>query len=322
MAELSVIIPYVNEYPQILFTIQSIAADLRDRVDFEIVAVNNYCDQLVNQLKSQNRPYEEDKSSLAIKATAGKQNPWLIHAEFTDKLSHWNAKRVGVKHSSGRYLFFVDSHVALSRDSLYGMLQYYKQHEEEVNGSMHLPLTYKILESRRLNYKLITEQFENGVLEYKFTKYREEEEPYEVPCMSCCGVMISRRVYEALGGWSPEFGIYGGGENFFNFTLSVLGMKKWIYPKGVCFHHGEKRSYHYLYDDFVRNKLIACYLYGGREWALKAINGGLKGKPEVLHSIYKNVDLKCRKHREHIKRQQRMDIRDWVRKWEPQYASA
>lgn len=317
MTELSVIIPYVNEYPQILFTIQSIAGDLRDRVDFEIIAVNNYCDQFVQQKKIQNLSFDEDKSSLAIKATARKNNPWLEHAEFTDKLSHWNAKRVGVKHSSGKYLFFVDSHVALSRDSLYGMLQYYKQNEEKVNGSMHLPLTYKVLESRQLIYKLNTEGFDKGVLEYKFTKYRQEEEPYEVPCMSCCGVLISRRVYEAIGGWSPEFGIYGGGENFLNFTLSVLGMKKWIYPKGTCFHHGERREYHYLYDDFVRNKLIASYLYGGREYALKSTNGGLKGRPDVLQRIYKNVDLKCRRHREHIKRQQKVSIKDWVSMWQP-----
>ena len=315
MAELSVIIPYVNEYPQVIFTIQSIAGELRDRVDFEIVAVNNYCEQFANQKKAQKLSWEEDKGSEAIKATAQKHNPWLVHAEFPDKLSHWNAKRVGVGKSTGKYLFFVDSHVILSRDSLYGMLQYYKQHEEEVNGSMHLPLTYKVLESRRLIYKLNTEGFDNCVLEYKFTQYQDRDKPYEVPCMSCCGVLISRKVYEALGGWSPEFGIYGGGENFFNFTLAVLGMKKWIYPQGVCFHHGERRSYHYLYDDYVRNKLIANYLYGGEQYALKSINGGLKGRPEVLNSIYRNVDLKCRRHREHIKRQQRMSIRDWVALW-------
>jgi glycosyltransferase involved in cell wall biosynthesis len=49
MAELSVIIPFCNEYPQILFTIQSIAQELRDRVDFEIIAVNNYCDEVEKQ---------------------------------------------------------------------------------------------------------------------------------------------------------------------------------------------------------------------------------------------------------------------------------
>jgi len=323
MAELSVIIPYVNEYPQLIFTLQSIAGELRDRVDFEIVAVNNYCDQFVNQRKTQNLPWEEDKGAEAIKATAQKQNPWLKHAEYSERLSHWNAKRVGVKHSTGDYLFFVDSHVILARDSLYGMLQYYKQNEEKINGSMHLPLTYKILESRRLIYKLNVEWFEHGLLDYKFTPCRVDKgDPFEVPCMSCCGVLVSRKVYEALGGWSPELGIYGGGENFFNFTLSVLGMNKWIYPNGTCFHHGERRSYHYLYDDYVRNKLIACYLYGGRDYALKAINGGLKGKPEVLHSIYRNVDLKCRRHRDHIQRRQKVSIEDWVKKWMPPDASA
>ena len=315
MAELSVIIPYVNEYPQVLWTIQSIAADLRDRVDFEIIAVNNYCQQLVEQKKAQNRDWNEDKGSAAIRATAGKINPWLITEDYTEKLSHWNAKRVGVKRSTGQYLFFVDSHCAVTRDGLYGMFQYYKNHEEQINGSLHLPLTYKILESRRLIYKLITEQFENGVLDYKFTKYRAENAPYEVPCMSCCGVMMSKYVYSELGGWSPELGIYGGGEHFLNFTLAVLGMRKWIYPHGVLFHHGESRDYHYLYDDYVRNKMIASYLYGGSEYAFRTTNGGLKGRKEVLEAIFKNVDLKCRRHREHIKKRQKLEIKEWVTKW-------
>ena len=62
MADLSVIIPFVNEYPQVMFTIRNIAEELRDRVDFEIIAVNNYCDEV----KAQNR--EEDKGGISIAA--------------------------------------------------------------------------------------------------------------------------------------------------------------------------------------------------------------------------------------------------------------
>ena len=59
----------------------------------------------------------------------------------------------------------------------------------------------------------------------------------------------------------PTLRIHGGGENFMNYTLSVLGKHKWIYSWGTLFHHGEKRSYHYVYDDYIRNKILAAYLF-------------------------------------------------------------
>jgi hypothetical protein len=41
--KLSVIVPFVNEWPQLVFTLGSIAEELRDRVNFEIIAIDNWC---------------------------------------------------------------------------------------------------------------------------------------------------------------------------------------------------------------------------------------------------------------------------------------
>ena len=49
MPELSVIMPFCNEYPQNMFTIQNIAQELRDRVDFEIIAIDNFCEEVQAQ---------------------------------------------------------------------------------------------------------------------------------------------------------------------------------------------------------------------------------------------------------------------------------
>jgi hypothetical protein len=37
--ELSIIVPYVNEYPQLIFTLRAIAEDLLGRVDFEVAVM-------------------------------------------------------------------------------------------------------------------------------------------------------------------------------------------------------------------------------------------------------------------------------------------
>lgn len=306
MVELSVIIPFCNEFPQVLFTVQSVAQELRDRVDFEIIAVNNFCDEVAAQGK------KEDPGAEALKATM-RQNPWLKVINYREKLSHWQAKNLGVKNSTGRFLWFCDAHCVVSRDSLYKVLETYRRHWGVLDGTLHLPLTYKITEAKRMIYKLVTE-LDHGYVHYSFTRYRDALAPYPVPCMSTCGMMMSRELYDALGGWPTELGIYGGGENFINFTLAVLGKTVHIMPGGPLFHHGAPREYSWNYTDFKRNQIIATYLFGGRELA-ELFTKHSKGNQEVLHGILKDLFMKCADHREHIKRQQKLGIRDWVKIW-------
>lgn len=306
MAELSIIVPVINEYPQVIFTIQSIAQELRDRVDFEIIAVDNTCEQ------SKKQPYEQDKGGDVIRGSL-RVNPWLKTFNYTDKLSHWQSKNLGAKNSTGKFLWFVDAHCIIARDALYKMFCYYKEHHEELNGSIHLPLTYKILESRKTMYKLVINH-DRAEYHYSLTGYRHAEEPYEVPAVSTCGMMLTRKLYDELGGWPVELGIYGGGENFTNFSKAVMGKKKWMMPGEPLFHHGEKRGYHYIGDDMIRNRCIATYMYGGVALVTKMMEHS-KGKPVVLQAILQDVLNKCKAHREHIKKQQKMSIQEWCKKW-------
>jgi glycosyltransferase involved in cell wall biosynthesis len=310
VAELSVIIPFCNEYPQVLFTVRNIAEELRGRVDFEIITVNNFCEEV----KAQGR--EEDKGHEALAATE-KGNPWLKVLRYEEKLSHWQAKNLGVQASIGRVLWFCDAHCMVSRGGLYSMLCHYRGNYGSLHGTLHLPLTYKIMEWHRLIYKLVN-NLDRGEVHYSFTGDRywgESAPPYQVPCMSTCGMMIAREIYDALGGWPAEMGIYGGGENFINFTLAVLGYNVWIWPHGTLFHHGEKRGYSYNYDDYTRNRTIATYLFGGQDLAARFINHR-KGRPESLQGILEGVLVACKGHRERIKARQVVTIERWLRGWE------
>ena len=311
--ELSVIVPFVNEYPQIIFTLQSIAQDLQGRVSFEVAAIDNFCPEVEEMAKKDpNQPsiYARDKGGDVVKGSQRASGGWLKAFEYKDKLSHWNAKRVGVENTTGDVLLFIDSHCIPSRDSIYNMFMYYKREKERLNGSLHLPLTYKILDSVRLIYKVVWNP-ERTELHYSFTRYRDEPEPYEVPCMSTCGMMVSREIYDNIGGWPKELGIYGGGENFFNFTQSVMGYKKWIMPGPPLHHHGEGRKYHWHFDDHVRNKCIAAYIYGGAKYAKDYMNHS-KGDPSVLQNIYEDVIAKCEPHRTLIRSKQKMTIYEWL----------
>ena len=296
----------VNEYPQLVFTIQSIAQELRDRVDFEIIAVDNTCPQ------SEKQPYEKDKSGDVIRGSL-RVNPWLKTFNYTHKLSHWQSKNLGAQQATGKFLWFCDAHCIIARDALYKMFCYYKEHHEELNGSMHLPLTYKILESHKTMYKLVV-NFDTAEFHYSLTPYRHAEEPYEVPAISTCGMMLTKKLYNELGGWPVELGIYGGGENFTNFTKAVIGKKKWIFPGEALYHHGEKRGYHSDYTDTARNRCIATYIFGGRKLAERMIQH-TKGSQDVLQAVLQDVLTKCSAHREHIKQQQIVDIESWCRQW-------
>lgn len=309
MKDLSVIIPYVQEYPQIVFTLQSLYCELEDAgIDFEIIAIDNWC----KEVEAQGRP--QDKGSGYVKDRANAL-PWLKYVAYDEKLSHWQAKNAGIKESTGRNLLFIDSHCITSANSVVDMFHYYDAHKDDLNGTLHLPISY-MMERRGLEliYKLVLD-LEHAVVHYSFTRQKIRDRVHRVPCMSTCGMMMSREIYDRLGGWPAELGIYGGGENFINFTMAIMGLNINIFPANPIYHYAEKRGYHWNYTDFHRNRCIASYMYGGKDFAKKYITS-VKGRPEVLSSIYEDVVTKCQEHREHIKKSQKLDIETWCQIWQ------
>lgn len=292
--DLSIIMPYVNEWPQIAFTYRSIANELNAPgvdIDWEIVFVDNYCaeveaqnirpDQghsriLLNKVSLPiYQPIPQDMLSKAERTTGVFQsisatNRQVKYVRYDEKLSHWNAKIKGVEASSGDVLLFLDAHVVPSVGSICGMLDLYADFNEAC--TFHLPLTYKVTDDRRLVYKLVYNKG-TGEVHYSFSPAKETNDIIEVPCMSTCGMMVSREVYDMLRGWPPELGIYGGGENFLNFTSAIMGVRKYIYSPGTLYHHGARRSYRWNHLDYTRNRMIATYMFGGLKWLSTFLQG-------------------------------------------------
>jgi glycosyltransferase involved in cell wall biosynthesis len=242
-------------------------------------------------------------------------NQWLKYVRYEDKLSHWNAKRVGVENSTGENVMFIDAHCSPARDTIYNAFVEYMANPVFVNATLHLPVSYHILEPRKLIYKPVID-IDTGLLHYSFTAYRQAADPYEVACMSTCGMLMSRSLYSQVGGWPTELGIYGGGENFMNYVLSVLGKKKFIMPGGCLHHHGERRGYSSLYGDTLRNRMLATYIVGGKDFAYK-FSKVAKGKPEALQEMFDKITTNkaITDHRQLIANRQQMTIGEWWKLW-------
>ena len=287
---LSVLIPYINEYPQVAFTIASIIEELRDRVDFEIITIDN---------GSSDKGYKYLQGMATV-------NPYLKALSYTEKLSHWQSKNFGIENCNGDILWFCDAHCVVGRDSLIGMLKVFP----DVEGTLHLPLTYHILERRKLFYSLRAD-LARAEVHYAFSTLQQSSGILQVLCMSTCGMMIRRELIERIGRWPKELGIYGGGENFLNFTLATLDVPINLYCDGVLHHHGERRGYSWNYRDYLRNRTIAAYIYGGKQFARKFLFTR-KDPANSLNELYEDVLLNCAEHRELIKQQQKVTIEEWV----------
>lgn len=347
LSKLSIIMPFCGEYPQNIFTVMSLWNQLRDSgIDYEVVAVNNWCDRVAAQAdykytcpdcksirkvlrgeaNSYRPPYgKADPGGSRVKSYAA-MHTWLKYIEYKDKLSHWNAKNAGVAAATGDVLFFIDAHCALAPGSLVNMFKHYTEHPTAmIDGTMHLPIVYFLERpGPALIYKLVAKP-EISYYNYSFTRYRaltdkekkEGKVTYQVPCMSTCGMMISRYLYDLLGGWPKELGIYGGGENFINFTLAVLGKTINIYPTRPLHHYAEKRGYNFEFVDHKRNQIIATYLFGGSDRA-KMFSKHCKLDAKTAAKTVAGVIEKCADHRAHIIKNQVTTIEGWYDLWQRQ----
>lgn len=321
--KVSVIMPFVNEYPQIAFTLQSVVSDFRsvDR-EMEIVAVNNYCEQVRAQ------GFPEDKGADYLKGLIKDgRAPYLKVIDYTDKLSHWNAKNAGVAESTGEWLLFLDAHVAVGNDQFFFVCKLY-EHLLSAHGPdnvLHLPLSYlndapenTLVYRARVNKKI-------GLLHYVFHKKQMEhyQGAFEVPVMSSCGLLMTREIFDKLRGFPPQLGIYGGGENYINYVMAVMGIRKWVRHGWPLYHFAEKRGYHYVMADWLRNRILAVYLAGGMEWAQRCVYGMETCDPpresarklrNLLEEVIDNPDVQAR--REYIKSQTVVDLDEWTAEWQ------
>lgn len=328
MSKLSIIIPYIQEFPQILFTIRSLHEELKNEVDHEILVIDNLNDDARNQIIGKNIKIDKGHSHINdegkeiqshIKNMSEQlKTKWLRYIHYTDYFSLWQSRNCGIINATGDIIMFVDAHCVPSKKSIVNMFNYYEKNWEQLDGSIHLPLTYHILEEKKLIYKLVYDK-SKGQCQYSFTSLTKNDDIFETPCMSTCGMMCHKSFYDKTGLY-PQKGIYSGGEHFFNYVMAILGKKKWIYSKNdaTLFHHGDKRDYNYTWDGYQYNRIAANYMFGGEEWVdlyINELNINSKSKEKLKKQVVENEENIIQ--RKHIYSQQKFSIEEWVENYLP-----
>lgn len=303
---ISVIIPFIREWAQVVFTIRSVAEALKE-IDFEILAIDNLQERGA-----------QDRGTPNVEGMA-KKNSWLRYIRKSDVLSHWQCKNLGMREAKGEIFLFVDAHCIAPYKDLAEACTHYEKNWEWMNGSLHMPLTYHILESKQLIYKAV---FDIPKGDYAYTFHTLDHDDFdgedilEVPAMSTCGMMIHKSLMSTMGYWPTELGIYGGGEHFLNYTMAVMGMKKYIYRTDAClYHHGDKRGYSWNHHDYQRNRAIATYMFGGESLLKLWMQSCAKLTHREKVNMTKNLIDSCSKQRSNIKKAQTVDIEDFAHKW-------
>lgn len=138
--------------------------------------------------------------------------------------------------------------------------------------------------------------------------------------MSTCGMFISRETWDEIQGYPPELGVYGGGENYLNYVLSVLDRKKWVLDHGRLEHYAEVRGYSWDGRDWLRNRMIAIYMAGGEDWLARCVRAIGEAR-RITHrqlrimeeEILTNPGLIAR--RERIASMAVTTLEDWAEQW-------
>jgi glycosyltransferase involved in cell wall biosynthesis len=337
--ELSVIIPFCNEGSNVVFTVQSVIEELYGFCSFEVILIDNMSDWNIDcTVKNEHMDAPEDRP-FTIRSRAFWQRPpgskgegtfintWFFrkgivkYLQYDEKQGHWNAKNHGIANSTGKYLFFLDAHCIMKRDSLRKMVEFMRDPPEEKIGGVHAYINY-ILDSKSLEYRPQKNKFYG----YQFCTHQQEEyfeddvrklrfptKPYKVCVMSTCGMMSPRSVIEDLGGWHPEFGIYCGGESYINFKQSTCGYHHWIHPEAWCWHYAEKRGYIWNSRDYRRNELIAAYINGGQSTLDLLVQQ--RGDSEGLRELANEVMEACHEERAFVKSRQVETLNDYFDRW-------
>jgi hypothetical protein len=319
--KLAIIIPYAQEGSNTFFTCRALHEELLG-INHEIVVVDNMCEELSLQLSKKNdapdRGHDHvDKDGRLIEShlkVISKHNKWLKYIRYDKCLSHWQCKGIAIKNTDADYLMFIDAHCIPSHGSIRGIYEFYKEFYKTNKTTIHLPLTYNLLDDKKLIYN-IKSNLDEGFVGYTFCSQTKKDDFYEVPCMSTCGCLITRELYNLLFNAWDTLTSYGGGENILNYVLSIQGIKHFIYNKGTLFHHGDKRGYHWTWDGFQYNRSTAMYLIGGEDFMWKYIKS-LTGDVAVLQKIGMSVLTKNNIIFEEIKRRQIISIEKYIKIWE------
>lgn len=294
--DVSVVIPFGNDFPAIYFTLNNIASILvASKLTHEFIVV-------VNNTPAEN--FEEARKSILDPANDfGKYHRLtVIHNEIA---SNGLAANAGAAVATGKYLLMTDAHVIVHPNLFTECIQVMDDNLDA--GLVHAPVTWTgipyakdpdgsflFVHSKRC-YQYRYREFDKTGDWYlsrhfhgTYNHHLSSPKPYPI---AGCGhglYMIRRSTWERIGGYHPAQRAYGGREAFVTFKAWLLGFRNFTVPTTNHIHYNGRRHYAWTNDLWLKNNMMQAYSIGGDKW-LDIIYASFLKKPGIKLPIIERL---------------------------------
>lgn len=170
----------------------------------------------------------------------------------------------GIKNCRYSNVLCIDSHVIVSD------IESWAHEHDRLNATLSFPA---MVGGSLEMWKLYGSIFDWDSFWYKRVLYQpKSEEPYRILETSHSGFMVDRKWYLQSGGYTDLLVGYGGEETFLGLKSWMTGGQNWLIPAVNHAHYqpqGRNQDAE-LSDNYKRNFCICAYVFGGKEYLIKA----------------------------------------------------
>jgi len=282
----SIVIPARNEFPAIVFTVQSIINDLETFLtpaEYEIIICAN----------ATNDWYQEDQRKRAVLGTVeylsamGGYSRRIIRYLLDPIAANHTTRNRGVEMARGKYVFLSDAHMSYKPGYFKRMIQTI----DETGGLVHSAIgwlgAYPVERANGMAYTIkLGEEIKGTWNNYAITK----DDWFYVPAQGHCCLGFLRDQFLKFKGYPEYHRCYGGGEFYLDMKWWLFGSNVVVEPRAVGYHLRSRRGYDYNYNDYIHNVLAIGIALGMDDWAERAyISWSRKSRPEVIEKLWEEA---------------------------------
>ncbi len=296
MVDVSVVIPFVHEYPALIQTVFAIQNEFVDlNYDYEIIIVEN-----------RERDNYTDKFLHYMRTLINKQQ---LKYFFEERPCGPIARNTGAKNARGKYLMFTDAHVVWGKNSVPLMI---KTLEETGAGLVHGTTVWSHYDQHHAgaHYKLFDGGGPNlfSHMHGTYQRRRDAMQPYKVAGGTHAFIIFHKEEFLWINGYNEACRYYPHPEGYIDLKYWMFGRECWLEPRAFHYHSLYPRNYGAppvdmpWHDHTIRNVMICAYTLGGEEWLDKVYSEWLsrKAKPEVLDKLKASAIERAKDEREWI----------------------
>jgi len=326
MIDVSVCIPYAEDWPHLYFTANQIAT---------LMVHSNLTHEIIVCANNSSKESIKDAAKLITAVDFGSYHKSRLIVE--DIPSNGRAANACAKEATGKYLVFTDSHVVLHPNIFLECIKTMEEHED--CGLVHSPVTWTGIPfneapdgrmsfaNNKRCYQYLYRTFDDSGDWYLSRHFHGTYnhtcvDPTAAYPIAGCGhgfFMVRRDVWEKVGGYHQGQIGYGGREAFVTFKMWLMGYRNYVTPLTNHIHYNGRRMYHWQMDNWYRNAMQQAYSIGGEKW-LKIIFDSFQKKkgvrPEVIERLRAEAVETSREARSFVLSNQKCEFDDLFKIWD------